>query len=69
MILRCAAKTAMAMCGMAFLTGLGLGAAAVAGGMAARGAMQRRRSWRDDAGGSDTLPPSSDAMMPSAPPL
>lgn len=67
MILRCAAKTAMAMCGMAFLTGLGLGAASVAGALAAREAMNKRRSWRDDA--VDPLPPTDDPMLPSAPPL
>jgi len=67
MILRCAAKTAMAMGGLAFLAGLGLGAASVAGALAAREAMKKRNSWRDDV--IDPLSPTPDAGLASAPPL
>lgn len=67
MILRCAAKTAMAMGGLAFLAGLGLGAASVAGALAAREAMKKRNSWRDDA--TDALPTGGDSGLSAAPPL
>jgi len=67
MILRCAAKTAVAMGGLAFLAGLGLGAASVAGALAAREAMKKRNSWRDDP--ADTLASSIDSGLADAPPL
>jgi hypothetical protein len=40
--------TGMMMTGMAFVAGLGLGAAAVGGACLARKAMKRRSEWRDD---------------------
>jgi hypothetical protein len=43
-----ATTTGMVVASFAFLTGLGLGAAAVGGACLARQAMKRRNSWRDD---------------------
>jgi hypothetical protein len=43
-----ATTTGMVVASFAFLTGLGLGAAAVGGACLARQAMKRRDSWRDD---------------------
>jgi membrane protein implicated in regulation of membrane protease activity len=72
MLLRCGTRmmggTAAAMGGMAmlaaaapFLAGVGLGAAAVCGALAARKAVRRRTAWRDEAAAGHG---SSDPAMP-----
>ncbi len=43
-----ATTTGMIVASFAFLTGIGVGAAAIGGACLARQAMKRRNSWRDD---------------------
>ena len=68
-----ATTTGMVVASFAFLTGLGLGAAAVGGACLARQAMKRRNSWKDD---TTSMPmPTTDPMpdegepMPGANPI
>ncbi|CAA9234702.1 MAG: hypothetical protein AVDCRST_MAG27-2190 [uncultured Craurococcus sp.] len=43
-----ATTTGMIVASFAFLTGIGVGAAAIGGACLARQAMKRRNSWKDD---------------------
>ena len=44
-----ATTTGMIVASFAFLTGIGVGAAAIGGACLARQAMKRRNNWKDDA--------------------
>ncbi|MBL6076756.1 hypothetical protein JMJ56_01980 [Belnapia sp. T18] len=60
-----ATTTGMVVASFAFLTGLGLGAAAVGGACLARQAMKRRNSWKDDT----TSMPTTEAMPDEGEPM
>ncbi|MBL6455150.1 hypothetical protein JMJ55_07425 [Belnapia sp. T6] len=68
-----ATTAGMVFASLAFLTGVGVGAAAIGGACLARQAMKQRNSWRDeDAGASvsatDAMPDEGEAM-PGANPI
>ena len=61
-----ATTTGMVVASFAFLTGLGLGAAAVGGACLARQAMKRRNSWKDDTASMPVTDPMPDEGEPMA---
>lgn len=67
-----ATTTGMIVASFAFLTGVGVGAAAIGGACLARQAMKRRNSWRDDSSSSvsaaDAMPDEGEAT-PGANPI
>ncbi len=59
-----ATTTGMIVASFAFLTGIGVGAAAIGGACLARQAMKRRNSWKDDTSSmmpADPMPDEGDA--------
>jgi hypothetical protein len=61
-----ATTTGMIVASFAFLTGIGVGAAAIGGACLARQAMKRRNSWKDD---TSSMMPAAETMPDEGEPM